>query len=124
MELVDLPILGRRFTWFHTNGSTMSRIDRVLMSDDWLRIWANPSLWVLPRTVSDHCPLVIRYNSADWGPRPFRFNNHWLLNKNFNGLVEEYWMGCNFTGWMAYILKEKLKGLKTRIKEWNRETYG
>jgi hypothetical protein len=25
---------------------------------------------------------------------------------------------------MVYILKEKLKGLKTHIKEWNKETYG
>ncbi|MCI74090.1 endonuclease/exonuclease/phosphatase family protein, partial [Trifolium medium] len=29
MGLVDLPVLGRRFTWFHSNGISMSRIDRV-----------------------------------------------------------------------------------------------
>jgi hypothetical protein len=44
MELVDLPLLGRRFTWYHPNGTTMSRIDRVLVSPDWLDCWANPSL--------------------------------------------------------------------------------
>jgi hypothetical protein len=27
MDLVDLPVLGRRFTWFHPNGVTMSRLD-------------------------------------------------------------------------------------------------
>ncbi|MCH87170.1 LINE-1 reverse transcriptase like, partial [Trifolium medium] len=124
MELVDLPVLGRKFTWFHSNGIAMSRIDRVLVSEDWLRAWVNPSLWVLPRSISDHCPLVLRFNSVDWGPRPFRFNNHWLLHKDFFRLVEEFWRNCNLTGWMAFILKEKLKGLKTHLREWNRETYG
>jgi hypothetical protein len=124
MELVDLPTLGRRFTWFHSNGISMSRIDRVLVSEDWLGLWEIPSLWVLPRTVSDHCPLVVRYNCVDWGPRPFRFNNHWLIHKEFRQLVEVYWMRCDTTGWMAYILKEKLRGLKEHIKVWNKATYG
>jgi hypothetical protein len=124
MELVDLPLLGRRFTWYHPNGSTMSRIDRVLVSHDWLDYWANPSLWVLSRTVSDHFPLVVRYNCVDWGPRPFRLNNHWLLHKDFQELVEGFWRNSNFTGWMAYVLKEKLKGLKNHIKECSREQYG
>lgn len=32
MELQDLNVLGRRFTWYHLNGRSMSRIDRVLIS--------------------------------------------------------------------------------------------
>ncbi|KAK2407515.1 hypothetical protein QL285_043126 [Trifolium repens] len=124
MELVDLLVLGRRFTWFHPNGVSMSRIDRVLVSEDWLMAWGNPSLWVLPRSVSDHCPLLVRYNSVDWGPRPFRFNNYWLLHKEFNKVVEQFWRGSNLTGWMAFILKEKLKGLKAHLRIWNIETYG
>jgi hypothetical protein len=35
LELVDLPLLGRRFTWYHPNGRVMSRIDRMLVSDEW-----------------------------------------------------------------------------------------
>ncbi|MCH90117.1 transposon TX1 putative 149 kDa protein, partial [Trifolium medium] len=124
MDLVDLPLLGRKFTWVHPNGISMSRIDRVLASDGWLAMGDNPALWVLPRTVSDHCPLVVRFSHGDWGPRPFRFNNHWLEHKDFKSLVESYWRNSNYSGWMAYVLKEKLKGLKTVIKEWNRQSYG
>jgi hypothetical protein len=36
LELVDMPLLGRRFTWFHPNGVSMSRLDRVLLSEEWL----------------------------------------------------------------------------------------
>lgn len=39
MKLIDLPVLGRRFTLFRANSSTMRRIDRVLVSEDWLTEW-------------------------------------------------------------------------------------
>ncbi|XP_057443253.1 uncharacterized protein LOC130735183 [Lotus japonicus] len=29
MELVDIPIIGKRFTWFRPNGNSMSRLDRL-----------------------------------------------------------------------------------------------
>jgi hypothetical protein len=44
MELEDIPVLGRKFTWFHPNRRAMSRIDRVLLSDEWLFSWGDPSL--------------------------------------------------------------------------------
>ncbi|PNX57396.1 cytochrome p450, partial [Trifolium pratense] len=47
------------------NGISMSIIDRMLVSDDWSVLWNNPSLWVLPRSVSDHCPIVVRYAVTD-----------------------------------------------------------
>jgi hypothetical protein len=60
MGLVDLPLLGRRYTWFHPSGRAISRIDRVLVSPEWLQCWGQSSLWILPRDVSDHCPLLLK----------------------------------------------------------------
>jgi hypothetical protein len=31
-----MPLIGRRFTWVHPNGVTMSRLDRILLSEDWM----------------------------------------------------------------------------------------
>ncbi|PNX62796.1 cysteine-rich receptor-like protein kinase, partial [Trifolium pratense] len=39
MDLIDLPLLGRRFTRFNSNGRSMSRIDRVLVSPEWVEFW-------------------------------------------------------------------------------------
>jgi hypothetical protein len=124
LELVDLPLHGRRFTWYHASGRAMSRIDRVLISDEWACLWGNGSLWAMPRDVSDHCPLLLKYTCRDWGPKPFKFNNFWLESKEFPKVVESFWANTNVEGWMGYVLKEKLKGLKLRIKAWNTEEYG
>ncbi|MCH79404.1 LINE-1 reverse transcriptase like [Trifolium medium] len=103
MELVDLPLLGRKFTWFHPNGRSMSRIDR---------------------DISDHCPLILKRHGYDWGPKPFRFNNHWIEHKNYKKIVKEAWENHSVNGWMGFVLKEKLKGIKNSLKGWNREEFG
>jgi exonuclease III len=116
MELVDVPLLGRQFTWFHPNGGTMSRLDKMLLSFDWYALWGNPKVWVLDRDVSDHCPIILRYDEADWGPKPFRFNNFWLKNKHFKDLVRRRGMiNTSLVGWGLY-LKIVLRILRVSLK--------
>jgi len=124
MESENLNVLGRRFTWYHPNGRSMSHIDWVLISIEWNQQWGDKSLWVLPRDVSDHCPLVLKNGVWDWGPKPFRFNNFCIENPKFKEVVEEAWRNQELSGWMSFVLKEKLKGLKVKIKEWNKIEYG
>ncbi|GAU32090.1 hypothetical protein TSUD_152950 [Trifolium subterraneum] len=111
--LVDLPLMGRKFTWVRPNGRCMNRLDRVLVSDKWWEDCGAVSLWGLRRDVSDHCPIIVRYNGFDWGPKPFRFNNHWLNNKDFSKVVEGEWASFQVNGWMGFIdaLTEDIKDL-------------
>ena len=37
--LLDLPFVGKKFTWFNSNGSAKSRLDRVLFFEEWLQKW-------------------------------------------------------------------------------------
>ncbi|GKV49867.1 hypothetical protein SLEP1_g56592 [Rubroshorea leprosula] len=39
LELVDLPLIGRKFTWYKPNGEAMSRLNRFLMTEDWMAKW-------------------------------------------------------------------------------------
>jgi hypothetical protein len=39
-------------------------------------------------------------------------------------VVEEAWRNQNVSGWMSFVLKEKLKGLKFILKEWSKKEYG
>jgi hypothetical protein len=39
-------------------------------------------------------------------------------------VVEDCWRSLEVTWWMAFILKEKLKALKFKLKEWSRLEFG
>jgi hypothetical protein len=121
LELVDMSLIGRRFTWLHPNGVTMSRLDRVLLSTDWMLKWTNPNVWALSRDVSDHCPLVVQYNSSEWGMKPFQFNNFWLQHKSIKYVVVQHWDGYACSGWMGFVIKDRLKNLKICLKSWSAE---
>jgi hypothetical protein len=66
-------------------------------------VWGDVSLSVLPRDVSNHCLLVLMLSDWDWGPKSFRFNNYWLQNRRFKGLVEGVWRDQSVDGWMGVL---------------------
>lgn len=123
MDLIDPPLLGRRFMWYKADGSAMSRLDRFLLSQDWMVVWEVEAQWALNRDVSDHCSIMLKQGKHDWGPKLFRFNNCWLGHPGVHKLVEKCWLENNFQGWKAFTLKEKLKLLKWELKNWNSEVF-
>lgn len=91
MELVDIPLVGRSFTWFRPNGKAKSRIDRVLISRKWLDSWQGCTQYVLNRNAWDHCPILVKNNSFDWGPRSFKIFNCWFQDKRLHELEKKVW---------------------------------
>ncbi|CAK8571494.1 unnamed protein product [Lathyrus sativus] len=91
-DLVDLPLIGRRFTWSNLEGSFMSRIDRFLVSDGWLEHCPNCYQRCLDKKLSDHCPIMINA-----------------------------WRKLEVQGWGGYVLREKHKLIKLKLKEWSKE---
>ncbi|XP_016178092.1 uncharacterized protein LOC107620448 [Arachis ipaensis] len=74
MGLVDLPITDRKFTWFR--GQSCSRIDRALVSLEWIEAFPETRLRGGPRSLSDHCPIIVEHKRLRDGPRPFRRRWH------------------------------------------------
>ena len=113
--LVDLPLEGASFTWFRDLGTDcMSRIDKTLASVDWVNHFGNVSQRVLPRVVSNHCPLLVLVGSVNKGRSAFKFENMWL----------RWWNGYCFSGSPSLILAHKLKTFKEDLKKWNKEEFG
>ena len=44
--------------------------------------------------------------------------------EGFKDLMKSWWEGDSFSGSSSFILVEKLKVLKSKLKEWNRDIFG
>ncbi|GLT48336.1 hypothetical protein SLA2020_219680 [Shorea laevis] len=122
-NLVDLPLIGRRYTWYQPNGVTMSHLDRFLFSKEWMVRWEGMKQWGLCRGVSDHCPILVKCNVMDWGHKPFRFFDAWLSAIDFKEMFSKNWSSIQVDGWAGYRLKEKLKRMKEVLKRWSRDQF-
>ncbi|XP_028065848.1 uncharacterized protein LOC114268811 [Camellia sinensis] len=124
LELIDIPMLGRNFTWcIVMDGDRWSRIDRFLLDPRWLER-LKLKQWGLPRSISDHCPILLMENERDWGPKPFRFINAWCLHPKFKEAVKNCWEGTKVSGWASYKLLKKLGNLRVHLRRWNCEVFG
>ncbi|PNX97063.1 cysteine-rich receptor-like protein kinase, partial [Trifolium pratense] len=97
MDVVDVPVTGKKFTWFSFDGKAMSRLDRFLLSEGF---------------------IVKGRISGQW------FNNCWMDHDEFKPFVEKVWNNLSINGKKAFVIKEKLKRLKEELKIWNKEVFG
>jgi len=65
LEVEEVPWVGRKFTWFRLNGSAKSKLDRILVSPEWLAKWPGSTQYTLDRNFSDHCPILLRFKHID-----------------------------------------------------------
>ncbi|XP_058783264.1 uncharacterized protein LOC131657935 [Vicia villosa] len=122
--LVDIPCKGKKFSWFSGDGKSKSRIDRFLLSSKVVSRWEVIGQLIGDRDVSDHCPIWVKSDKVNWGPKPFRFNNEWFTLESFMTFVEEEWKSMKIEGRGDFVLKEKLRLLKDKLKWWNKEVFG
>ena len=122
--LFELPFVGTEYTWFNSNGSAKSRLDRAMVTEDWMEVWPMCKQYVQRREVSDHCALIIKSVEKDWGPKPFRTIDAWLSEKGFLEMVKVRWLSYPGQGCSFMKVKDKLKCLKGDLKEWNRDVFG
>ncbi|XP_050236069.1 uncharacterized protein LOC126686057 [Mercurialis annua] len=76
----------------------------------------------MPRGKSDHVPICFRSaNKFDWGPKPFRSVDAWWEHDDFDNFVKESW---NSVCSSSNNLTQRLRELRTRIKNWNANIFG
>lgn len=119
-SLVDLPLQGRKFTWFKGDGLSMSRLDRFLLSEEWCLDWPNCQQVARLRGLSDHCALVLSESEDDWGPKPSRMLKCWRDIPGYQLFVKERWGSLQVDGWGGFVMKEKLKMIKMALKDWHK----
>ncbi|EOX97175.1 Uncharacterized protein TCM_006266 [Theobroma cacao] len=87
MGLMDLPMQGGRFTYRNfREEEAFSRLDRFLVSGELVDKVGQIIQKRLPASLSDHNPILLGEVAMDWGPKPFKFFNHWLEEKSFSSM--------------------------------------
>ncbi|XP_074299563.1 uncharacterized protein LOC141630691 [Silene latifolia] len=91
-QLYDMKASGSYYTWNnkHENESKVySRIDRVLMNDQWLSTFPEAIATFLPEGLYDHCPCLIRIDAMYVKRKAsFKYYNMWALSDDFASTVE------------------------------------
>ena len=59
IEFEEIPSVGRQLTWFKPNETTKSKLDRFLVSLNWLLKWPSCTSVTLDRNFSNHCPILL-----------------------------------------------------------------
>ena len=65
LEMEEASWLGRKFTWFRPNGSARSKLDKFLISPEWLTKWPGTTQCTLDRNFSDHCLVLLSSKCVD-----------------------------------------------------------
>lgn len=68
--------------------------------------------------------MLLRLARQDWVAQPFRVLNCWFQDPRFKPFVETNWPLIQASGWGAFVIKEKLKGLKLNLKQRNKDVFG
>ena len=117
--MIDLPICGRLFTWYRSDGITTSRLDRFLLSEKWCERWPSCIQVAHQRGLSDHVPLFLHADESNWGPRPLRMLKCWSDYLGYAEFVRDIWGSFSIQGWGSFLLRQKLKLIKACLKEWH-----
>ncbi|KAG5616485.1 hypothetical protein H5410_016309, partial [Solanum commersonii] len=67
---------------------------------------------------------MLSYGELNFKKKYFKFESWWLRVEGFKEKVQQWWGAFVVNGRPNYILAEKLKMLKERLKEWSRNNRG
>ncbi|GKV28437.1 hypothetical protein SLEP1_g37496 [Rubroshorea leprosula] len=122
-NMVDLGFIGNRFTWANmrfSNQLIQERLDRAWANPDWKLSFPEASLFHLPHTHSDHCPILLDLNPScpRSGSRPFRLEKFWIDHPDFQNIIHQVWVDTNTN------TAKSVELTMNRAKAWSLATFG
>jgi hypothetical protein len=118
VELKELYLNGRRFTWSNERERpTLERLDIVFSTVDWEVAFPSSFLSALSSSTLDHCPLLLNLALQFSSGKRFRFESFWPKADGFLDTVEGAWASVssieNPFKWLAIKLSATAKALSS-----------
>lgn len=95
--------------------STLSQTGMFIVWTEWLEVLSGSHIFVFPRPISNHWLMVLHSFEESWGLL-FRFELCWVKEKGVRDLVAGWWPEHNPFGQKGFILSQKLKFLKDKLR--------
>lgn len=125
---LDVDMSGPSFTWAlwrQRQAFIASRIDRILVKEAFLDIWASVMGLVLTRIGSDHHPLFLTCNKVRLAGAPiFRFQKMWVSHSDYLPFVKQSWVEFVTEPDPISLFSSKLRRLKKALRVWNLGVFG
>lgn len=116
--------LAWKLSCFGTDGLSMNRVDRFLLSEGLVSRRKVSGQWIGSEHISRHFPVLLVCPKRNWEPKSFIFLNCWLDHEDFLDEVKLVWNVGQISRKEAYVAKEKLKQLKEHPGKWKKEVFG
>jgi hypothetical protein len=127
LNLLHLPTHGVFFTW--ANGRrggqyTQRRLDRVICNQAWINVCSSVNVSTLTKINSDHFPLLLDFSTEpSQFSSSFKFLKMWTAHQDCINIVRSCW-NISIPGCPMFVLGQKLKILKDKLKTWNKVNFG
>ena len=129
LELVDVRKTNNTFTWNNKRTGDRGitcRLDRFLVFESIMMTGVNIRVIVLTSTGFNHWPVSLEWGNVEVNlRRTFRFEKFQLVQADFLEKLKEWWEAMpTIRGTRMYQFQKKLKLLKSKIKKWNKDSFG
>lgn len=90
--LLDVHLANRQFTWSSKRPQPiLSKLDRVMLSTEWVAAYPVISLTAKAMIVSDHVPILLQCKQPQTRPREYKIELFWFNYRKMDGIVNETW---------------------------------
>jgi hypothetical protein len=129
VEMVDIKTSNGQFTWNNkwiNQHQILTRLDKFLVSDSIILQGLNLYCNILPWGGLDHLPVQLESNFQTTPKnKHFRFEKFWIEHPTFKENISQWWWEPQpKQGTRMFKLYKKLRYIKHKLKECNKEIFG
>ncbi|XP_059067689.1 uncharacterized protein LOC131858465 [Cryptomeria japonica] len=127
-SLLEIQTVENAFTWNNRRigfCNIVEKLDRFFIHGGISELNYTMEAEILPLPGSAHFPLQLNILIVH-SPRncPFKFESMWFRDDNIINPIGHWWNSLVFSGSKMFIVANKLKLIKRKLLEWNRENFG